>query len=315
MKTLENVKTKINDKMRDSQFSSDNIAQTERAINNTLEDINIANVGNDQHRQVGYDFQRQTVDIPFDNSVTDETTSAGASTIVNDSDATFQTDGVSAGESIENTTDGSVARIVSVDSEIKLTTTTLYNGTDNTWASGDTYKIERTSYEVQSTWDIKFPTYLTVGQDEDMTFEYVTPNYFTRKKVGTERMFTLDWSGNTQVVKLNWNTTEVLWLTFYNNYLAKTSSGTQKTTLDDDTDILLIPDNYFQVVVDLSVAELYGLHKGYDSNEHLQFLDRGRKRLLQMINSTGTIQARQRTDGLRIRSEWNLGRRTIRREN
>lgn len=317
MKTLANLKTKLNDQLRDSQFSSDNTAQMERAINNALEDINIGNVGDPKHRQVGYDFQRETQDVIFDNSVTDETTSAGGSDTVKDTGATFETDGVSAGETIKNTTDSSVARIVSVDSETQLTTTTLRNGSDNTWASGDTYKIERTSYEIPSTWDIKFPAYLTVGKDEDVNFEYVTPNYFKRKdnvNASGEPMFTLEWISGTQVVKLNWDTTEVLWLTFYSNALAKDTSGNRKATLNNDTDILLIPDTYFQVVVDLTIADLWGQHKGWDSNEHLQFLQKGRQRLLQMINSISTIQAREKRDGMRIRSEWGIGRRTSRRE-
>ena len=127
-------------------------------------------------------------------------------------------------------------------------------------------------------------------------------------------MFTLEWIRGTQVVKLNWDTTEVLWLTFYSNALAQDTSGTRKQTLDDDTDTLLIPDTYFQVVIDLSVAELYGLHKGYSDPEHIMFLQKGRKRLLAMINSIGTIQARERRDGLRIRNEWGSYRNKIRRE-
>lgn len=62
-------------------------------------------------------------------------------TILHDTAATFVTDGLSAGDVILNVTDGSAATVVTVDSEIKLTTTALTGGTNNEWHADDVWKI------------------------------------------------------------------------------------------------------------------------------------------------------------------------------
>jgi len=68
------------------------------------------------------------------------TTSAGAGTTINDTNSTFTKLGVVAGMYALNVTDGSYARITVV-ADNALTTATLTDGTDDTWASGDSYLI------------------------------------------------------------------------------------------------------------------------------------------------------------------------------
>jgi flagellin FlaB len=72
-----------------------------------------------------------------------QATVSGATTATNavltDAAATFVTDGVKAGDTIENLTDGSNA----IATAVAETTVTgvLVNGTNNTWTSGDTYRV------------------------------------------------------------------------------------------------------------------------------------------------------------------------------
>jgi len=70
-------------------------------------------------------------------TVTGSTTATNA--VLTDAAATFVTDGVKVGDTIENLTDGSN----SVATAVTATTVTgvLVNGTNNTWTSGDTYRV------------------------------------------------------------------------------------------------------------------------------------------------------------------------------
>jgi hypothetical protein len=68
------------------------------------------------------------------------TTSAGAGTTLNDTGTTFTKLGIVAGMYALNVTDGSYARITVVAANA-LTTASLTGGTDDTWASGDSYLI------------------------------------------------------------------------------------------------------------------------------------------------------------------------------
>lgn len=63
----------------------------------------------------------------------------GSSTILTDTSATFQTWKVSVGDTITNTTDGSTATVVSVDSQTQITTTALTGGTGNTYENLDVF--------------------------------------------------------------------------------------------------------------------------------------------------------------------------------
>ena len=62
-------------------------------------------------------------------------------TILHDTAATFETDGVKVGDVISNVTDSSAATVVTVDSEIKLTTTALTGGTNNEWRDTNVWKV------------------------------------------------------------------------------------------------------------------------------------------------------------------------------
>jgi len=70
-------------------------------------------------------------------------TGADSSTVLIDSSATFQTDGVAPGMTVVNTTDGSSGTVSTVDSETQLTlASALTGGSDNTFQSGDSYIIQ-----------------------------------------------------------------------------------------------------------------------------------------------------------------------------
>jgi hypothetical protein len=76
------------------------------------------------------------------------TTSAGAGTVITDTSGAFTDTGVVAGMYVRNVTDGSYAYVVSVDTATQITTSTLDGGTDDTWASGDTYEILAGEYMI-----------------------------------------------------------------------------------------------------------------------------------------------------------------------
>ncbi len=314
-RTFANVQTALNDRMRDSQFSSDNTALIKRVFNDVLSKINRSEVGDPQKREVGFDFQRETEDVPFDHSVSGTITTAGDTTLI-DSAATFVTNAVAPDDRVQNTTDGSIARVVSVDSETQLTVTTLRNGTDNDFDVDDAYSIDGLGYTINTSWNMKFPIYLTAGENEDVVFDQTTPEYFRRKdrRGSGEPMFSIEWAKNNEIIKVNWSTTEVLYLTFFSNNMVKTSAGVRSEAVANDTDILLIPDRFFLVPIELAAAELYGIKNGYESAEHLRFLESGNMKLEQMINIIGTLRPRPKRSGLRVKSEWGLSSRSRRRE-
>ena len=78
-------------------------------------------------------------------NVVGTTTGGDSGTVLIDSTATFQTHVVKAGDTVSNVTDTSTATVVSVDSEIQLTTTALTGGGDNTWQTSDAYRVTSTT--------------------------------------------------------------------------------------------------------------------------------------------------------------------------
>ena len=78
-------------------------------------------------------------------STTTSEDGASPTTVLHDTTAKFSTNGVKAGDSISNVTDASTATVVTVDSNIKLTTTALAGGTDNKYESGDSYRVTSTT--------------------------------------------------------------------------------------------------------------------------------------------------------------------------
>ena len=91
---------------------------------------------------------RQTFQADLTGIVGSGTTTGGSSTtVLIDSTATFQTNNAAIGDTVGNVTDASIGVVVSVDSEIQLTTSLLVSGTDNLWDTGDTYGV----YEKRAT--------------------------------------------------------------------------------------------------------------------------------------------------------------------
>lgn len=312
-KTLTDVKNLIDDRIRDINFSSNNPDQILRAINSALDQINNGQVDDSENKlEVGYDFQREYKDIYFDNELTGTADAGGSATVLIDSASTFVTDGVAVGDDVENSTDVSVARVVSVDSEIQITTTALKNGTDNTFSSGDSFKIKSLNYKINSAWNLKFPVILRTAKDHDTYFSYVEPEYFERKKhvlSSPEYMFTIEYINGTQVVIIGYETVENMNLVFFSTNMVLDDGGSTRRSYFDgisDSDTLLMPDRYIDVLTDLAVAELYGQKKGYDDKEYASLLTRGQKRLRKMISAIGTTRI-QPVKRLKIRSEWTRG--------
>ncbi|MFH1320072.1 MAG: hypothetical protein ABII90_05380 [Bacteroidota bacterium] len=69
------------------------------------------------------------------------TTPDTTGTVLTDSVGTFISDGILAGDTVVNVTDGSITSVLSVDSEQQLTTFGLESGTDNQFDNSDSYKI------------------------------------------------------------------------------------------------------------------------------------------------------------------------------
>ena len=103
--------------------------------------------------EVNGDVLTSTITKPFlqqgasTNLASTTTSEDGGSptTVLHDTAATFSTNGVKAGDSISNVTDASTATVVTVDSDIKLTTTALAGGTDGKYESGDSYRVTSTT--------------------------------------------------------------------------------------------------------------------------------------------------------------------------
>jgi len=70
------------------------------------------------------------------------TGSSGSATVLIDTDATFQSWKVRPGDVITNTTDGSTASVVTVDSQTQITTSALTGGSGNTYDNNDSYTFE-----------------------------------------------------------------------------------------------------------------------------------------------------------------------------
>ena len=308
-KTWADAQNKIQDLLIDANFASDNTNQILRAFNNALDDINAGFVGSPQEEQVGYEFQREIQDVLFTNEVKGTATTGSTSATLIDSSATFSTtEDVAVGDIIKNDTDGSVARVISIDSATQLTTSTLRNGTDNTWTSGDTYTIEGKGYAVASSWNYKFPLDLRLAEDSEIEFEYYHPADFNRKKyvdMSPAYIYTIETIGNQniEVIKINYSTTEALYFEFCSYNIVKDSSGARGTSVANDTDILLIPDNFFLCPVELALADLFAQLKGRESAEAVYYLNNGRNRLRQMINSIG-IKMKKPINRLMIRNHW-----------
>lgn len=81
---------------------------------------------------------KQSITARITGSATSTGTLAYGETALNDTSAPFS--GVSIGDSVHNTTDGSSGVVITVTSTSSLVTS-LFGGTDNTWTSGDAYIV------------------------------------------------------------------------------------------------------------------------------------------------------------------------------
>src|SRR3989344_1650072 len=76
-----------------------------------------------------------------DSSGTVTTPDATGVVLIDAADGTFISDGILAGDTVVNVTDGSITSVLTVDSEMQLTTFGLESGTDNQFDSSDAYKV------------------------------------------------------------------------------------------------------------------------------------------------------------------------------
>lgn len=80
---------------------------------------------------------------PFTGTAT--TADPPQATMLIDSTATFLTDGVRQGDIVTNTSDGSSAQVLTVDSDTQLTHGLLEDGSNNDWEIGDVYQVVATN--------------------------------------------------------------------------------------------------------------------------------------------------------------------------
>jgi hypothetical protein len=94
--------------------------------------------GFEQSRGISETFSNITI---FYDTIGGTAFSGGATTLSDPLFGSFITQGVTEGDRVVNNTDGSYARVVTVDSEDDLTISTLSGGTANVFANGDSYTI------------------------------------------------------------------------------------------------------------------------------------------------------------------------------
>ncbi len=97
-------------------------------------------------------------------------TGDGDSSVLTDGNATFQDDGIEAGDIIFNTTDGSYGTISAVTST--TITANLTGGTDNDWDTDDAYTTAKTAGKGPSSFGAYYKPYHP--DDEDSKCHYVT---------------------------------------------------------------------------------------------------------------------------------------------
>lgn len=95
---------------------------------------------------VGYTMELQNAQLQFEGRTTPDdsgtcTTADSTGTTLIDSAATFITTGITRGQTVFNSTDGSMAAILEVVSETELTSQPLSGGTGNNWDLTDSYTI------------------------------------------------------------------------------------------------------------------------------------------------------------------------------
>lgn len=76
-----------------------------------------------------------------DSPITGNVDEDGSTDRLFDNSGTFTSDGIRVGATVQNTTDGSEARVIKVKSDSTIQTSDLEGGSDNTWENGDAYSI------------------------------------------------------------------------------------------------------------------------------------------------------------------------------
>lgn len=108
------------------------------------------------------------------------TGSGGSATVLIDTDATFRTWRVRPGDVIDNTTDGSTATVVSVDSQTQITTTTLTGGSGNTYDNNDSYTFTTELNRLYTTSDQVYVPIINevvwTGTEVSNTLIFTAPN-------------------------------------------------------------------------------------------------------------------------------------------
>jgi len=259
-KTLGDIYQKIQDEVANSTYVNTYKSRIFRAINDALNDLNAGDP--EREEPVVYDFQLEEQNVPFNHEVTGSKTGSSSTTVLTDTTAGFVADGVAIGDMITNDTDGSTARVVSVDSATQITCTALADGTDNTWTSGDEYTITGTNYEIASSWNFRAPYSLRLSEDEDVEFEYVEDKDFTKHKFVSPRgqpLYGLTYKNGTRLLRIDWDTNERFIFEFYTENMVESSAGTRAAQFENElntSDFLLVPDKHWMAVVNLACSHV-----------------------------------------------------------
>uniref|UniRef100_A0A6H1ZF96 Uncharacterized protein n=1 Tax=viral metagenome TaxID=1070528 RepID=A0A6H1ZF96_9ZZZZ len=307
-KTYSDLLSRIGTKLRNASWVSDHPSELLGSVKAGIDDVNAGVTGDQEQKDVGYEFQREIQDIPFDHEKTGTITTAGTTTLT-DSAATFQTDGIAPGDEVENTTDASHSRVISVDSETQLTVSTPRNGTDNDFDVDDAYKIPGKGFTIPATYNFKFPYYLTTLADRDIEFTFYEPNQFERKKniqARGDHIYTiraLPHSGYSQVIQIDYATTEALYFEFFSNNMFRDTSGNRLVYPTESSDVLLAPDQYFECFAEIIAGKCMQHSGGFTETEANSILNSGRRRMMQMINNIGTLR-KDPVRSIKLRSGW-----------
>lgn len=127
-----------------------------------------------EHRYRYASYTGAVVSLPTE--VTAATDGAGGSDTLIDSDASFTSEDIEVGDIVRNETDGSWAYVESIDSDGQITTSPLQGGSDNTWASGDTYSFHTlvASYGSSDTAYIGYIDAVAAGTSVSAALQYVS---------------------------------------------------------------------------------------------------------------------------------------------
>jgi hypothetical protein len=166
----------------------------------------------------------------------------------------------------------------------------------------------------------KFPADhgLRIDSDENEYFTHRSPEYWYRRhgvEGSSEKMFCLEYNGNTLTLKINHDTTETLNFWFYTNAMVLDDGGTTRRAYVDgesDDDTFLFPDRFINVALDFTMYEIYGQKAEYTDARAQFFLSEARRGLRGMISSIGKYEIKP-VEMAKIRSEWRSGLNRISR--